>query len=49
MLWIVAFVLTFFWVLGVATSYTMSGYIHVLYVLAMIAGLVRVISRRGVL
>jgi hypothetical protein len=49
MLWLVVFVLMFVWVLGVATSNTISGFIHVLYVLAMVAALVQVISKRGVL
>ena len=49
MLWVVVIVLLFFWVLGVVTSHTMSGYLHVLYVLAIGAALARVIVKRHVL
>jgi len=36
------------WVLGLVTSYTMGGLIHILLVLAIIAVLVRVIQGRRV-
>ena len=49
MLWIIAISLLFLWVLAVATSNTMYGYVHILFVLAMLAALLRVILRRGVL
>lgn len=48
MLWTMVIVLLFFWVLGVATSHTMSGFIHILYALAMVAAVVRIIRKRGV-
>lgn len=48
LIWLVAVVLCVLWVLGLATSYTMGGLIHVLLVLAIVAVLVRVIvGRRG--
>jgi hypothetical protein len=36
------------WFLGLVTSYTMSGFIHVLLVLAVIAVLVRLIQGRRI-
>ena len=48
LLWLVAVVLCVMWVLGLATSYTMGGFIHVLLVLAIVAVLVRVIMGRRV-
>ena len=49
MLWTVAVVLFVLWALGMATSYTVSGFIHLLLVLAIIAVLIRVIQGRRVL
>ena len=43
---VVAVILCALWVLGLATSYTMGGFIHVLLVLAIVAVLVRVIMGR---
>jgi hypothetical protein len=45
-IWLVAAVLCVLWVLGLATSYTMGGLIHVLLILAIVAVLVRVIAGR---
>ncbi len=39
-------VLVVLWLLGIATSYTLGGFIHLLLVLAIIAVLVRVIQGR---
>ena len=36
------------WVLGLATSYTMGGLIHVLLVVAVVVLLLRVIQRRRI-
>jgi len=48
MLWTVAVVLIVLWLLGVVTSYTMGGLIHILLVIAIIVVLVNFISgRRG--
>ena len=48
-IWIIAVVLVALWILGIATSYTMGGLIHILLVLAVIAVLLRVIlGRRAV-
>jgi hypothetical protein len=37
------------WLLGIVTSYTMSGFIHVLLVIALVVVLIRVIQGRNVL
>ncbi len=49
MLYTIAVVLIVLWLLGMITSYTMGGIIHVLLVVAIIMILVRVISGRRVL
>ena len=46
MLWTVAAVLVVLWILGLVTSYTMGGFIHVLLVIAVVAILIRVIQGR---
>jgi len=46
MLWTVAIVFLVLWALGLVTSYTVGGFIHVLLVLAVITVLVGVIQRR---
>jgi hypothetical protein len=49
MLWAIAVVLIILWLLGLVTSYTMGGFIHVLLVIAVIVVLIRVIQGRKVL
>ena len=46
MLETIAVVLVVLWLLGMVSSYTMGGFIHVLLVLAIVVILVRVISGR---
>ena len=46
MLWTIAVILIILWVLGLVTSYTMGGFIHILLVIAIIIVLVRVIQGR---
>ena len=46
MLWTIAVVLIILWLLGLVTSYTMGGVIHVLLVIAIIMILVNVIQGR---
>ncbi len=46
MLFTIAIVLIALWLLGIVTSYTMGGLIHILLVIAIIVVLVRVISGR---
>ena len=48
MLWTIAVVLLVLWALGLVTSYTMGGFIHVLLVVAVIVVLVRIIQGRPV-
>jgi hypothetical protein len=48
MLWTIAVVLIVLWLLGLVSSYTMGGLIHILLVIAIIVVLVGVIQgRRG--
>ena len=49
MLWTIAVVLVVLWLLGLVTSYTMGGLIHVLLVIAIVVVLLRVISGRKAL
>ena len=46
MLETIAIVLLILWVLGLVTSYTMGGLIHILLVIAVVVILVRVIQGR---
>lgn len=49
MLWTIAMILIILWILGMVSSYTMGGLIHILLVVAIIVVLVRVIQGRKVL
>jgi len=49
MLWTIAVVLLLLWLLGLVTSYTMGGFIHILLVVAVIVVLVRIIQGRKVI
>lgn len=46
MLETIAVVLLILWILGLVTSYTMGGFIHILLVFAVIVILIRVIQGR---
>jgi hypothetical protein len=46
MLYTIAVILVVLWLLGLVTSYTMGGFIHILLVVAIIAVLLRVINGR---
>lgn len=46
MLYTIAVVLIILWLLGLVSSYTMGGFIHILLVIAIVAILLRVISGR---
>ena len=46
MLYTIAVVLAILWLLGLVTSYTMGGFIHILLVIAIVVVLLRVISGR---
>lgn len=47
MLWTIAVVLLVLWLLGMVTSYTLGGFIHILLVLAVVAILIRLIQGRS--
>ena len=47
MLWTIAVILLIMWLLGVVTSYTLGGFIHLLLVIAIISVLIRVIQGRN--
>ncbi|HEY1677739.1 MAG TPA: lmo0937 family membrane protein [Candidatus Sulfotelmatobacter sp.] len=47
MLWTIAVILLVLWLLGMVSSYTLGGFIHILLVLAIIAVLVRLIQGRN--
>ncbi len=46
MLWTIFVVLMILWLLGMATSYTLGGFIHILLILAIASVLIRVIQGR---
>jgi hypothetical protein len=46
MLWTIAVILIILWLLGLVTSFTLGGFIHILLVIAIIAVLVRIIRGR---
>jgi hypothetical protein len=46
MLWTIAVILLILWALGLVSSYTLGGFIHILLVLAIIVILIRVIQGR---
>ena len=48
MLWTIVALLLILWLLGIVSSYTLGGFIHILLVLAVIAVLVRLIQGRPV-
>jgi hypothetical protein len=48
MLWTIAVVLLVLWALGLVSSYTMGGFIHILVVAAIVILLVQLISGRRV-
>jgi len=48
MLWTLAVILIVLWLLGLVSSYTMGGLIHVLLVIAIVVILLRVIQGRRI-
>lgn len=46
MLWTIAVILLVLWALGLVTSYTMGGFIHLLLVVAIVVVLVNLITGR---
>jgi hypothetical protein len=49
MLEIIAVILIVLWLLGIVSSYTIGGFIHILLVIAVIVILIRIIRGRKVL
>ena len=49
MLYTIAVVLVILWLLGLVSSYTMGGFIHILLVIAVIVIILRLISGRKLL
>ncbi len=47
MLYTIAVILLVLWLLGLVTSYTLGGFIHILLVIAIVMFLVRIISGRS--
>ena len=46
MLWTIFVILLVFWLLGLVTSYTLGGFIHILLVVALAVLLIQVITGR---
>lgn len=46
MLWTIFVVLLILWLLGMVSSYTIGGYIHILLVVAIVVVIIRVIQGR---
>lgn len=46
MLYTIAIIVIILWILGIVTSTTMGGFIHILLVIALVTVLVRVITGR---
>ena len=46
MLWTIFVVLIVLWLLGLVTSYTLGGFIHILLVIAIVVALIQIISGR---
>jgi hypothetical protein len=49
MLWTILVILLVLWLLGMVTSHTLGGFIHILLVLAVIVLIIRLVTGRRVL
>ncbi|HWX24662.1 MAG TPA: lmo0937 family membrane protein [Vicinamibacteria bacterium] len=47
MLWTIFVILLILWLLGMVSSYTLGGFIHILLILAIVVVLIRVIQGRN--
>ena len=47
MLWTIFVILLVLWLLGLVSSYTLGGFIHVLLVIALVVALIRIFSGRS--
>jgi hypothetical protein len=48
MLWTIFVILLVLWLLGLVTSYTMGGFVHILLVLAVVVLVIRLVQGRRV-
>jgi len=48
MLWTIALILFILWALGLIAGYTISGFVHILLVVAIVVVLIRIITGRRV-
>jgi len=48
MLWTIFIILLVLWLLGLVSGYTMSGFIHVLLVIAVVVLIIRLVQGRAV-
>jgi Family of unknown function (DUF5670) len=48
MLWTIFAILLVMWLLGMVSSYTMGGFIHLLLVIALVVAVISIISGRRV-
>jgi hypothetical protein len=48
MLWTIFVILLILWLLGMITSYTLGGFIHILLVIALVVLVIRLIQGRGI-
>jgi hypothetical protein len=46
MLWLIFMILLILWLLGMVSSYTLGGFLHILLIVAIAAVLIRVIQGR---
>jgi hypothetical protein len=46
LLWTLAVILLILWLLGLVTSYTLGGFIHILLVIAIVVIIIRLIQGR---
>jgi len=49
MLWTIFVILLVLWLLGMVTSYTMGGFIHILLVIAIVVVIIQLIQGRRVI
>ena len=46
MLWTIFVILLILWLLGMVSSYTLGGYIHILLIIALVVVIIRLIQGR---
>ena len=49
LLWTIAVILIILWLLGLVTSYTLGGFIHILLVIAVVVLIIQLLSGRRAL